>query len=408
MATIDQTRAPVPITGAGALVAGLRAPVGAQEDRLIRTVAALVLAGAALAYALRNHALAAQGGAPWLHGEWLTSFAAGPLRRGLSGEFIFALSDLTGLGPIAVVSLVQIAAVWTLTAAVLVFLWRMKGHTSLAVLAMTPAFVPFWQNALGAHAKDVFTLCAFVPLLMAAVRLMEARRALLLSAGVFFLSAAFYEPAVLFAPALVLTAWFATRLDVDAPAFRRFILFVGLSSALWFGFAIAFSSVANSQPLCDAILQRGVSAAMCQKFVWVTANLDQAISYVGSRSNERIWGGFALAAGLSLLPVGLLAWGRPPALRVLVPALAQTIVFLPLYIVATDYGRWLNLQLTATVLILFAATATGHLPILLKPKPRAVIYPLVLLALSWNLSPVMGAATPGLAAPLIRAIAPHD
>lgn len=397
MSAFDQSRADLPQPGFGPLGRLGLAPLSPREDAVVRLFATLLLIGTVLTFAWGNIQLDAMGGASWIQGEWLSNFAAGLVRRGFSGEFVFAVSDATGLDPLALVTGIEIACVATVIGCVLVFLWRYRGSPALVVLAVLPSFVDFWHGGFATHAKEILALCAFVPVLCAGMGLGGVRLGLCLSGAVFFIAAAFYEPAVLFAPALVLAAHFVTDRSGDRAAFGTYGIFIGLSAVLWLGFAVLFASVPDFRQMCAPLLQHGLSQDVCTKFRWFGNDVGHAMTVVDNTMADLNWGLFAAAVALSAGPVAGLAWDRATNRTVLFPALVQSLVFLPLYWIGTDYGRWLNLQVTSVLFILFTATATGRLPALRHPRCRLVVYPLLALALCWTLSPMTGEIAPSVA-----------
>ena len=67
------------------------------EKSILRAVVIAYLVAASLYITLRYLREIAKGGQVWTTGDWLLSYRAGFMRRGLTGSLTYGLTDLTGI-----------------------------------------------------------------------------------------------------------------------------------------------------------------------------------------------------------------------------------------------------------------------------------------------------------------------
>lgn len=310
------------------------------------------------------------GGGEFQHADWLVNFSSGIVRRGISGEFFLTVSQWLNVSPLILVSTVQglltIVLITALFAKALTF--RMSDLT--VVLLLSPALVLFWVNdTTGAFRKELLALTAFLPLLFART---SGPGGILAVVAMFSVSVFFHEGNLILTPALSVALFFRLGRAAIMPVIGLWL--IGLLATIY---AISFASVPDTVAMCGRLLEAGLSDRLCFGiFPWLEDGVNNTTSAVKVIVLDRVnWSVLALFIILMLLP-GL--WIASYVLR----GRMEWTVFLisigsifALYPIATDWSRWLSLQVfVMTFLVMLLAESRDGLE---RPLPKSV-YGLVL------------------------------
>ncbi len=340
---------------------------------------------------------------PWIDGEWLINYSGGLVRRGLVGAVLLGAARTLHLPLMGLTLAVQVAAyalffwcVWLLTAGV-------RWSWPLVLALLSPATIAFSVlDPPSAVRKEVLL---FVAVALLGLTLVRGRRAVLASALltvaapvlVFSHEALVVFFPYLFAPFFVLLPWRQALRLVMLPA-----VLAGVALVLVAGHP---GDLAQAETVCQT-----VSAAVGQP-----ALLDQpngicggAIAYLGrspaearndTRAAERAYHyteRYPIPALLALLP---LAWllrdglrsGRRQGTRWIVAAgLLAGLASIALFLVARDWGRWINIHVTCLLLLaLLVERPAENLSLPWKGWRRALaVAGLLLYATAWTLPAV--------------------
>jgi hypothetical protein len=369
-------------------------------------VLGIVLAGVwlYLLYTLHLDWLAA--GNSWRQGDWLIHGLAEPVRRGPFGTALLTAADLSGTHPLALLIAFQGVALTLIFGAVVFAVAQLGGTGKLWLLLLSPAFlVVFWFNdPQGAMRKEILVYLAFVPLLAAAVWRGLAGWAVGLAILIYGGAVFSHEGNVFFLPFLWTALWLVMPARLGL-AGRIAVLLLPALLALAAGlYALSHPLVADTAPLCAHLVQRGLNPAVC----------DGAIAYLSTTPEEgRMHPGrllttdfraFLLIYAACLLSVRLLfqssAW---PQTGFLVAVLAG-LAFLPLYLLAGDYGRWMNFHISALVLLLLVYFLRDRPDWLFRPLGRLDWTGLMVLYLLVGVSHSPGAFADGFLVQLVRGV----
>ncbi|MBX3099965.1 MAG: hypothetical protein KF761_10340 [Salinibacterium sp.] len=327
-----------------------------DTTRVFRAVFAVALLAIEFGYLLYYRALDTRdGGAAYQTADWLISYADGFVRRGLFGEVFLALapSGSAGLWALFAVQGLLYAvvfgfAVWALA--------RARFSWPMIALVCGPAALGFfaWDPA-AAFRKEVL---AYVSLSLVVWALVAVRRRLIavvltvLSLLVFALAVFSWETSALFLPAFL---YLLVRRGDDlglSLLFRRvlagaFLLVGGTGLALG---TLFHGSVATAQAICDVVREHGFTRAdLCSGAI-------DAIGWTSQYTLDSVTASFPLYVGylplalLAIIPVLTTPWIRRNWGWALLIALA----FLPLFVIVTDYGRWINMIVMALVFCIAA------------------------------------------------------
>jgi hypothetical protein len=265
----------------------------------------------------------------------------------------------------------------------------------MLLLLLSPGFVLFWgADPESILRKEVLIYAAFLPLILLAGRGRAGKWALAASVATFALAAAGHEMSVFFLPALV--GAILTCRPRDAASWAAVAAVAGLG-LLTFGFALRYPTVPDLALVCDPLVARGLSPAICEGAIaWVGRDIKFAQERLLIQAeNPRAWT-VVLAYGAALLPFVLALWGRPDARRGLCLLVLAGLPFLPLWFVALDWGRWINAHVAVMVFLVLILQRTGRLPGFAAPLPRLLFLATLAVCLGVGMRHVGGSVRAGL------------
>lgn len=327
----------------------------------------------------------------WRQGDWLINFGAGLVRRGVIGEGLILLSDLTGAALLSVMILTQ-AALFVLLLAVFLLIWRLHHYRLLLVLFVaSPMFCLFvWAGDVqGIMRKELLGYLAlgFLVLSSAGPQFLPVFLTLFL---LFFalgnagnLLHLFMTPAVLIG--VYLLCWEGIISRAGSYMLAGAVLAIAL---LCFGFALSFKTVPEYLSMCQPLMDRGFDAGFCEHAIrWlVPAEVDHSVEVAVRLTPDSIQR-FAAVSVISVIPLLLackaFAEWRFPMLIIA----ASFIPLIPLYVLATDWGRWFSISYMTAALLLVMAHMAGRLTIKQLPAWPAVA---VLMLVAIGLTPDHG------------------
>lgn len=294
---------------------------------------------------------------PWRIGEWLISYPNEFVRRGLFGEAL-GVFNLSGNQRIVIIAVTQIVIYLPLGLYVFWHLKKSGFSNDCIAFAFGPASIAFfsWDHE-GFGRKEGAGIAALIMLALAKQNSKVLQSKILLSCGVstFLVSILISEINLVFLPsALYLILNNETWISLKSRIVVSCIATSG-SAALALLAIINGGSEKTSKVICEEIVEIGLDESVC----------GGAIKALGLDAKDGFDSNVALYPQY-ILYFFLLAWG-------LIPTLTSewikgnksyffvTLCFtLPLFIVASDYGRWifmLNIQL---VICIFASGLTEN------------------------------------------------
>lgn len=312
----------------------------------------------------------------WRQGDWLINFGAGLVRRGVIGEGLIMLSDLTGVALLAVMILTQ-ATLFAILLIVFLLIWRLHhARLLLVLLVASPMFCLFvWAGDVqGIMRKELLGYLAlgFLVLSSASPRYLPLYLTLFL---LFFalgnagnLLHLFMTPAVLIG--VYLLCWEGIMSRAGSYILAALIVAIAL---LCVGFALIFKTVPEYLSICQPLMERGFDERFCEHAIrWlVPAEVDHSAEvYVRMTSQGLLH--FTVVSLISVIPLLLackaFAEWRFPLLIIA----AAFIPLIPLYVIATDWGRWFSISYMTAALLLVMAHMAGRLTIKRLPAWQVV------------------------------------
>jgi hypothetical protein len=316
----------------------------------------------------------------WHLGDWLINYQGGFIRRGLIGQIFFILSDFGISLKWAVFSL---HTVLYFTVFWLIFsLYRMKERgVEWYIILLSPVFLTFpFHDFLGNSRKENLLFVVFLWFLTIfskkAITFLKLV-ALLLAYAFGVLSHELMSFAVPFFLYVLLRAYELGDLDKkNAVGFG--LAFVTVA-AVGIVIAIIFhGDLSQSIQICLSVIDRGIAPHIC----------DGAIDYLKSSRSDGLKDMMSVFPDyqfvypilffLSLIPMFLTSWFQDK--RNIGFFILTLVCLLPLFIVATDWGRWIYILMFMWFAVLLAESV--RVPIVIKQVP---MWFLVLYLSTWGM-----------------------
>lgn len=368
-------------------------------------VAVLCMFFAGLVLQIRTLALIwAVGGHHWLQGDWLISDAAGPVRRGPFGDLVLGAADLMEASPLAVVFVLQLALAVAIFAGTARLVARQR-HPLMILATLSPAiFAVVWNTHFGAgFRKEYLGLAALVWLAQPDA----GRRAIIGSGALVMLGGLGHEINILLLPAWMIALWLLHGNALGLWSVRAVIAVVVATVAAEAVFVLAHPRVADAAPICEALVERGLSASrLCTGAIdWLADPQNgpaRVIEALGRSWTVWLWPVAALVASVPLWRLWSVSRCETPVAGWLV--LLAIAPFFLLYPVGLDWGRWLAMQYSVAAVLTLGLGARSQLrPVGTVSSVEAWVFLLLALFLPFRYDAVLGG--PGFGLVVVGALA---
>ena len=294
------------------------------------------------------------GGNSWKQGDWLIHGGAGPIRRGPFGTGLVILSDALGASPLALLIWLQGLIVTLIFVVVGAAAFKLGVPDKLLIVLLSPAFlVLFWFNdPQGSMRKEILAYLAFLPLIVAAIRGHGTNLALVLSTTAYGIAVIAHEGNVFFLPFLWIAMWLVLPTRASLSARIAVITVPGLlalGAGIW---ATAHPNVADTGLMCMQLTQRGLDSSICDGAIAYLATTPQEGRMHPGRLLSMHFRSFLLIYAACLISFRVLFQGSPHLEPWFIAVVASGLAFLPLYLLAGDYGRWLSFHVSSVLFVL--------------------------------------------------------
>ncbi|QGX98294.1 hypothetical protein EI983_08355 [Roseovarius faecimaris] len=306
----------------------------------------------------------------WDVGDWLISFEAGLVRRGLFGEFLSFLGDLgVSPEPVLITFVMSLYAILFLTCFIL-FVCQSRTWPWFMILG-SPAFLafPVWLSVspfTGAYKKEliVFAICSLISL-----------RAVFKTSPIFiYIPIAFlfvvgcfsHEIVPLSLPLLTIMLFLYNRWNlIDRREAMALFGFLSIGSLLGIVFALSFPGTSTMAfQICRRAMELGYSSDVCGgaiRALWIGVESFTRIFETFLREYIIVYGA---CAALVLLPAFLIRGNND----LIIIGLAYIVCLLPLYPIGIDWGRWLSSSTTFFYLTILVRSYTQPVEFMAVPS----------------------------------------
>lgn len=289
-----------------------------------------------------------QTGNGFILGDWLVNYEDGGFkRRGLSGTFLFRIQDLTGFDLVYIVYIIQMFLHFLF----FIFIYKILSikHISLLyfTLFISPLTFLFYFNdpAIVGRKELIFlNIFAYYLYLLSYGKLTKHKEVLIYS--LLFLATFIHEITVFYIPYFIL-AHFLIFNKIDL---KRYALFF-LSCAIPAIFIFAFGAKTNEGETLTILLSRGVELQPYSIFSFSNDLFVQLDKY---RNNMIGYGLYIPSLIIGLTHFGYFVKSETGFnyKRVMSYFILTIIYTLPLFFLACDWGRWMQIHFTLFLLIL--------------------------------------------------------
>lgn len=293
------------------------------------------------------------GGNSWNQGDWLINNEYVVTRRGVLGSWLIALSDVLGGNPLYVVAAVQFILISFVFISVYAAVSARQFDGPVIWLVLSPAFVfLFWlHNPQGGFRKELIVYFSYSLVLLSVTLNFRQMWVIVFSALGFIVSVFAHEanfsslPFFLFMIWLLRERYARWHLGVLAVC-------VVIGSVAGMVYALSFSRVENTELICAALTERGLSDHLCSGAIeWLSDDIHAALAHVKRRIESGTYWIYIVAYLLSLIPFLLF---RPEGIKqkyYFACLLLGIGCFAPLFIVGEDWGRWISFYITSITMI---------------------------------------------------------
>ncbi|MDA8586929.1 hypothetical protein N9L47_11820 [Rhodobacteraceae bacterium] len=288
-----------------------------------------------------------EGGRPWGQGDWLINNMPGLVRRGFIGQGLIWISDSFALDLLLVTIALQIF----MSLIMIWFIWgcfqMVINRPERATVLFLPPFYPMmmvsdfngmlFKDIIAISSLAVLTWSSFAPNRWGGIVL-----------GCFLIVVAFFahEALVLFLP----VALYLLSKALKGASF--YVISVGLTACAGAAFIFAAThSTGDAVAICDTLLTRGLDQHMCAGPIGhLNGSLAEAMAAVyEEKILTGLWLHYFFGYAVSVAVVAVL-WNRS-AKEMLIISVLTLMPFLPLFVVATDFGRWFSFAFMSLIFV---------------------------------------------------------
>lgn len=304
------------------------------------------------------------GGDSWKQGDWLINSVDTTIRRGMMGSLILRVSETFSLNPVLVVVVVQVSLVIATVGLITLSVQRLQPQATIWLLILSPGFfVSFWSlDDQGGLRKELITFLAFAILLFATSRPTPNRILAYVSALVYGLAVISHEGNLFFAPFFAFCYYLLlSKTAITKPDFIGLLAIVACACLTTLIIAFSFDTVVDYMRVCQPVLDAGAGADMCEgaiKALEIPLKEYMTATFWMFFSPKVL--SFTLLYVLSSVLVLITGTHLVGGGRLFIRAyIGSAFLFLPLYVVAVDWGRWVSFHTSAVIFTLLIALSLG-------------------------------------------------
>ncbi|MFM1878153.1 MAG: hypothetical protein RLZZ241_1019 [Bacteroidota bacterium] len=299
-------------------------------------------------------------------GDWLVNYQDGGFkRRGLSGSILFWLQDLTGISLTQMIYGIQML----LHLSILYFIFKTLKNKQISLLFFTLiisplAFLMYFNDPAIVGRKELIFICIFTYYI---TQLYQKK--LTLNKEIFIYSALviatfLHEITVFYVPYFVLAHYIIVG-ELDLKRYFLFFAAVGIPAALIF----FLGGQTNEGQTLEILLSRGVELEPYSIFSFSN---DLWVQFDKYKANMLGYALFvpSMIIGLVHFGIYLRQEAQLKDAKVIWYFLAIILYSLPLFVLACDWGRWLNIHFTLLLFILMIKLPEIHQE---QKKSKAII-----------------------------------
>ena len=297
------------------------------------------------------------GGDPWSTGDWLINYEGGFVRRGLIGQIIFYIHDISGLGILKITFIFQL---FFLACFFILYGFAYcisKQKIVVLCLFFSPTMLLFYPlNTFGSFRKEII---GFTILLFAVIASMQTsfRNTLLVIINVFYFIFVFsWEAGIVFLiPTMYLLYENIPEVKVKKSIQRYLFYLPAITSFFAFCLSLYFhGNRENIIGICSSLQNAELQSYICNGAI---VTLD--ISFRDSLDNLLVlFKVYDYWIHIIILSLSFVVFLFITKVQKLFCIFLTVIPCLLLFVVGWDYGRWTNIMLTIFGILILVSPLT--------------------------------------------------
>lgn len=291
----------------------------------------------------------------WQTGDWLINYSGGIVRRGFTGEVLFAFLDSQAqfLAAVAVIQVVLAGSLFTIVG---LLYWRTSRGPVWLMVILSPAFLLFPALDLEGNARKELLVLVALALVALGISTGRVKLLSLVAFPLFAVGVLSHEALVLFLPSFLILFWFS-RNQTQRVAHIRWM--TALYSAISLvALVLAVLRPGDSETVAEICASwQGVGLGDCGGALPALTETAQSMQQTLLAEYFPSYWSYLLPLALAALPF----FAQRFLPRHWVIALIIGVALLPLFVVAWDYGRWIFFWAAQMSLLTLALTSNSRL-----------------------------------------------
>lgn len=290
----------------------------------------------------------------WSIGDWVINYAEGPTRRGLSGEVIFFIARVFDLKVNWLIFTTQAVAL-ILTVALFLQILRSKNLTFWYVVAcFSPGFFLLftYYDSMAIGRKEILLFLTFMLWVYLCNKSRLTTLSTIIFCGIYFCLTLTHESFFFYSPYFCGAAWLC-----KSSTNKLSVILIPVSSAIAAVLTFVFFKTIDPSASCQQLLALGALPEVCAGVL--SAGPQDAMlltkSYFESfdlRSLFNLSGVFLLVLTPAYLIIRTIAIKKEQKYLWLTTIFCLIVFSLPLFVFAIDWGRWISMHTTLSVMML--------------------------------------------------------
>ena len=293
----------------------------------------------------------------WSIGDWVINYAEGPTRRGLSGEVIFFIARVFDLKINWLIFTTQGVAL-ILTVALFLQILRSKNLTFWYVVAcFSPGFFLLftYYDSMAIGRKEILLFLTFMLWVYLCNKSSLTTLSTIIFCGIYFCLTLTHESFFFYSPYFCGAAWLC-----KSGTNKLSVILIPVSSAIAAVLTFVFFKTIDPSASCQQLLALGALPEVCagvlsagpQDAMLLTKNYFESFDL---RSLFNLSGVFLLVLTPAYLIIRTIAIKKEQKYLWLSTIFCLIVFSLPLFVFAIDWGRWISMHTTLSVMMLLLA-----------------------------------------------------
>ncbi len=307
---------------------------------------AIMMAALLIQYAVQVNA----GGHVWKTGDWLINYAGGFVRRGFSGAVALFIADAFSVDVKWVVFSIQASLFIAFVFLVLKEFYQFKEAKNAIFWLLSPAFIfMFWINRpSAAFRKEILIYLSLVLFLKAFSGRKVHLYYYLLGLITYICIGLSHESVIFLLPYFVFPiVHYCSQEKIEWKSLGIFTAPLFILTMLIMFIAIKFKGSEQSiNIICESLRSYKLRETICEGAIsWLKFDIQYGYQSVVNLG-YKVWVNYAFLSVLSFVPLLFLR----PDRQFFIMFGCAILCISPLFIVAIDYGRWISMICTSTIL----------------------------------------------------------